>query len=99
MRYLLLVGLAAACSKTEPCEDFVNKSRPVLERSAAGHGKQFTEQDVVTLIGRCHDNAAKADPADRKVMDCVLAAKDDATIDQCWAGVLSAPASPAAPPP
>ena len=92
MRYLLLVGLAAACSKTEPCEEFVNKSRPVLERSAASHGTQFTEADVVTLIGRCHDNTDKADPKDRQVMSCVLAAKDDATINQCWAGVLTGPA-------
>ena len=79
---LLAVFALAACStKSDPCMEFVNRSRDQLAQRAH---KQLSEQDVATLIDRCHQNEGQADGDARKVMQCVNAAADEATIAACW---------------
>lgn len=87
MRSLLLGLLViAACSKSsksgDECERVMTKSKAVLGEMARMRGVDFDAKAQAKLAEQCRSALAKGnrDPS----MDCVLAAKDDAAVRDCY---------------
>ena len=81
----LIVSLAA-CSSSKPkgdeCQQMVDKSAKVLDEIAKLRNRSLTADDRTKLVAQCREGlaAGKRDPS----MDCVLAAKSDAEIRDCY---------------
>jgi len=86
MRSLLLGLLViAACSKADQadeCQRVMAKSKAVLGEMARMRGIEIDAKGEAKLVEQCRAalKKGKRDPA----MDCVLAAKDDAGVRDCY---------------
>jgi hypothetical protein len=85
MRMVLVLMLAAAAGcggKSDDCQRFVDKSKPVLlGMGEAMGGRTIGEKELAQMVEMCRTRAnAKNDP----VMKCVLDAKDADSVRACW---------------
>jgi hypothetical protein len=80
---IALVAIAAGCSKkADECQRVIDKSAAPLTEIARLRGKELTADDRKTLVDQCRKALAKGqrDPS----VDCVLAAKTDAMVRDCY---------------
>ena len=81
---VILVFAMAGCSKHDDCQRFVDKSKSLLEGMAKGAGKELKSSDMDQLVEQCRKQHGKPGNKDDAMMKCVLDAKDDAAVAECW---------------
>jgi len=89
MRTTLLLLLLAACSKKkgDDCQQFADKSHSVLTEMTKGVGKPLPADYESKFLDECrkHPEKIKKDP----VFKCVLDAKSDDAVKQCYSTAFS----------
>ncbi len=81
---IVVVGLGVGCSKkqADECQRVIDKSKNALSEISRLRGKELGAADRKVLVEQCRKalEAGKRDPS----VDCVLAAKDDAHVRDCY---------------
>jgi len=83
----LLVG--ACGSKGDECQQFVDKSRTVLEEMAKSAGTSLTSEQVTAMVKQCRDRGGDH-REDKALFDCVLAANGQPAVAACWEAGMKA---------
>jgi len=85
-------GLAlVACGKkqtSDDCQQFVDKSAPVLRDLAKAAGKTLEPAKLGEMLAQCRSGKSKGE--DQGMFDCVIAAADQEAVATCWQGGFEA---------
>lgn len=76
---LTLLLVLHGTSYADDCQKVYERSKPILVELAKAAGKTLTDADLAQGLASCRQ-ASKRDP----LMDCVLAAADEAAVRVCW---------------
>lgn len=76
---LLLLPALHGIASADDCQKMFDRSKPILLEIVKTAGKTLTDAEIAKQVASCRQ-ASKRDP----VMDCVLAAADDAAVRVCW---------------
>lgn len=86
---VILVVMVAGCSKKQDdCQRFVDRSKSVIEGFMKEGSKELKSSDLDQLVEKCRKEHGKPGNKDDELMTCVLAAKDDAAVNACWAAAF-----------
>lgn len=86
---VLVVGCGGSSKGGDPCQQFVDKSAPVLEKTAAAAGTTLPKDTLEAMVKECRDR--KGDHGkDKALFDCVIAAKDQDAVAGCWESGMKA---------
>ncbi|MBA3392649.1 MAG: hypothetical protein H0T89_08400 [Deltaproteobacteria bacterium] len=79
-----VLGVGVGCSKqqADECQRVIDKSKNALSEISRLRGKELSADDRKLLVEQCRKSlkAGKREPS----VDCVLAAKDDAHVRDCY---------------
>ena len=78
---------AKGVNSFDDCTKFVDKARPMIEEMTKKAGMPFGPGEVAAFVSECTASTAPREP----LMDCVLAAADEAAVRRCYP---TAPATP-----
>lgn len=79
---VVVVGFGCSKKQADECQRVIDKSKNALSEIARLRGKELGADDRKMLVEQCRKSlkAGKRDPS----VDCVLAAKDDAHVRDCY---------------
>lgn len=86
-RWIWAVVVAVGCGKksggaADDCQQFVDKSRPVLTDLAKAAGKSMPPAMLDEMLADCRSGKSKGQ--DQGMFDCVVAAADRNAVETCW---------------
>jgi hypothetical protein len=87
--YLLgaLLAISASCSKGDECQQFADKSGPIMAEMAKASGKPMPPEIAAMMLAECRkpDSKMKTDP----VFKCVLGASGTDAVKACYGDAMS----------